>query len=180
MRTLILLSHPDIERSHTNRRLYETLRHLPEVEICLVEALYPDCVIDVQAEHDRVARADRLVFHFPLYWYMPPAGLKRWMDEVLSFGWAFGPGGTRLRGKILQLVITTGGPESSYRHDGYNLFTISELLRPLEASANLMGMQFAEPLILFATPNIPGLGAPPASDAAIAAFAARYRALISD
>ncbi len=54
-----------------------------------------------------------------------------------------------------------------------------ELLRPLEVTANLMGMTLAEPLVLYGVPNIPGLKVPHDSSAAIAAFAERYRALLS-
>ena len=39
---------------------------------------------------------------------MPPL-MKLWVDDVLTFGWAYGPGGTALNGKDLWLVASTGG-----------------------------------------------------------------------
>ena len=105
--------------------------------------------------------------------------LKRWQDDVLAFGWAYGPGGTMLRGKTLQLVLTAGGPESVYRVGGYNLYPVRELLRPLEVTAHLCGMTLAEPLVLYGVPNIPGLVVEHDATAAIAEFAARYRALVA-
>jgi len=119
------------------------------------------------------------VFQFPFYWYSTPPMLKRWQDDVLVFGWAYGPGGTKLAGKTLQLVLTAGGPESVYRHGGYNLYPVRELLRPLEVTAHLIGMTLAEPLVLYGVPNIPGLSVAHDPTSEIAAFAARYRALLA-
>ena len=49
----------------------------------------------------------------PIQWYSMPALKKLWLDDVLTYGWAYGPGGTALQGKDIWLVATTGGPESS-------------------------------------------------------------------
>jgi len=86
---------------------------------------------------------------------------------------------TALKGKTLQAVLTTGGPDTSYVTGGYNQFPIRDLLRPLEATAHLMGMTFAEPLVLYGVPNIPGLDAPDDPTPRIAGFADRYRALLA-
>jgi glutathione-regulated potassium-efflux system ancillary protein KefG len=77
-----------------------------------------------------------------------PAVLKAWMDQVLTYGFAYGQDGTALRGKSLQLVTSTGGPSASYRPDGHNRFTMQELLRPLEATAHLCGLELLDPLVL--------------------------------
>jgi glutathione-regulated potassium-efflux system ancillary protein KefG len=42
-----------------------------------------------------------------------PGVLKEWMDQVLTYGFAYGNGGDALQGKKMQLVISTGGPEPS-------------------------------------------------------------------
>jgi glutathione-regulated potassium-efflux system ancillary protein KefG len=179
MHTLVLLSHPNLDRSKAHRRLLEAIRDVPVVDVRHLENLYPGGRIDVAAEQAAALRADRIVFQFPLYWYSTPPMLKRWEDEVLAFGWAYGPGGTHLHGKTLQLVLSTGGPQATYHADGYNRYPIHELLRPLEAMAGLTGMKFAKPLILWGVPNIPGLDVPDDRGPAIAAFAASYRALLA-
>lgn len=178
MRTLVIVSHPSLDRSKSNVRLVAAISDLPGLEIRHLEALYPDGRLDVRAEQAAAARAERIVFQFPFYWYSVPPLLKRWQDDVLEFGWAYGPGGTKLKGKTLQLVLTAGGAESAYRQGGYNMFPVRELLRPIEVTANLMGMTLAEPLVLYGVPNIPGLDVP--HDAAtVDAFAAKYRALLA-
>ena len=179
MRTLVLVSHPTLATSRANVALVDAIRDLPDVEVRHLEALYPDGHVDFGAEQVAAVRASRIVFQFPFWWYSTPPMLKRWQDDVLAFGWAYGPGGTMLRGKTLQLVLTTGGPEAVYRVGGYNLYPVRELLRPLEVTAHLCGMTLAEPLVLYGVPNIPGLVVEHDPAAAIAEFAARYRAVVA-
>lgn len=38
--------------------------------------------------------------------------------------------------------MSIGSPEHSYQAGGYNLFSISELTKPFQASANLVGMTY--------------------------------------
>jgi glutathione-regulated potassium-efflux system ancillary protein KefF len=78
---------------------------------------------------------------------MPPL-MKLWLDEVFAFGWAYGPGGEALRGKDLWLVASTGGPEQSYRPDGYNRYFFDAFLHPYEQTAALVGMRWLPPLVL--------------------------------
>ena len=70
---------------------------------------------------------------------------------MLTHGWAFGSGGDALQGKPLQCVISTGGQDSAYREGGYNNYTMDELLRPLEQTARLCGMQWAAPFLVQGT-----------------------------
>jgi NAD(P)H dehydrogenase (quinone) len=44
---------------------------------------------DVQAEQDKIDRADALAFIFPLWWSDCPAKLKGWFDRVLTYGYAY-------------------------------------------------------------------------------------------
>lgn len=105
-------------------------------------ATYPDECFDVKSEQTLLLSHDRIVFQFPFYWYSTPPLLKKWLDEVFTFGWAYGPGERALQGKELVLAMSVGGPEHSYRVGEYNHYTISELTRPLQATANLTGMYF--------------------------------------
>lgn len=40
------------------------------------------------------------------------------------------------------LAISTGGPEVAYQAGGYNHYSMSELTKPFQATANLTGMRF--------------------------------------
>jgi glutathione-regulated potassium-efflux system ancillary protein KefG len=97
--------------------------------------------------------------------------LKEWIDEVLTHGFAYGADGDALQGKRLQLVLSTGGPESSYAPAGHNRFSMAELRRPADATAHLCGLEIAEPLILHSAPR--------ATTAELSEHAVRYRELLS-
>lgn len=66
----------------------------------------------------------------------------------MSRGWAYG-GGQALAGKKLLIAISTGGPEKVYQNDGANKFTVEEFLRPFEQTANLCGMEWQEPFVMY-------------------------------
>jgi glutathione-regulated potassium-efflux system ancillary protein KefF len=107
-----------------------------------------DYLIDVDAEQAALAGARLVVWLHPIHWYSMPPLMKLWLDEVFAFGWAYGPGGTALRGKDLWLVASTGGGEASYRPDGHNRYFFDEFLHPYEQTAALAGMRWLPPMLL--------------------------------
>ena len=169
---LVLVAHPELEQSRANSRLLRAARELQQasppgrIEVRDLYAIYPDYVIDVPVEQALLAAARLIVWQQPIHWYGMTPLLKLWVDEVLSFGWAYGPGGTALRGKDLWLVASTGGPEDSYRPDSYNRYFFDAFLPPYEQTAALCGMRFLPPLLMH--------GAHKASEAEIAAHARIY------
>jgi glutathione-regulated potassium-efflux system ancillary protein KefF len=165
---VVLVAHPQMEHSRVNRALLTAARALPPERATVRDlyVLYPDYLIDIAAEQALLAEAKLVVWQHPIHWYSMPALMKLWVDEVLSFGWAYGPGGTALRGKDLWLVASTGGPESSYRPDSYNRYFFDAFLPPYEQTAALCGMRMLPPMLLH--------GAHRVTDAALAAHAAVY------
>jgi glutathione-regulated potassium-efflux system ancillary protein KefF len=150
---LVLVAHPSLEHSRLNRRLLHAAREAAGAEDAALVvrdlyALYPDYLVDVAAEQAALERARLVVWQHPIHWYGMPPLMKLWLDQVLSFGWAYGPGGTALRGKDLWLAVTTGGPEDSYRPDSYNRYFFDAFLPPYEQTAALCGMRFLEPMVL--------------------------------
>ena len=147
-RILVLAAHPDWRESRVNRRLATAARAMPRVELRDLYERYPDYDIDVPAEQAQAAAAGLVVLLHPIQWYSMPALLKLWLDEVLTYGWAYGTGGVALQGKDLWLVATTGGPESSFHPQGYNRYFFDAFLPPYEQTAALCGMRFLPPLVL--------------------------------
>lgn len=168
MKTLVIVTHPNLETSRINKRWVEKLREQGEDQITVHElyATYPDRNIDIKKEQALLLSHDRVVFQFPFYWYSTPALLKQWQDVVLTYGWAYGFGGNNIQGKEFVLAISIGGPEDSYQVGGYNNYTISELTRPLQALANLTGMNILKTFKLH--------GAVVATDQQIEASAEEY------
>jgi len=144
----VLAAHPSWRESRVNRRLRDAVRSMDGVDICDLYDRYPDYHVDVATEQARLAAAKLVVLMHPIQWYSMPPLQKLWLDEVLTFGWAYGVGGTALRGKDLWLIASTGGPESSYQPKGYNRYFFDAFLPPYEQTAALCGMRFLPPLIL--------------------------------
>ncbi|RZL89486.1 MAG: NAD(P)H dehydrogenase [Variovorax sp.] len=154
-RIYLVAAHPRWRDSRVNLRLLRAAQEVAGVDVNDLYSSFPDYAIDVEAEHARLARADLLVLLHPIQWYSMPALQKLWIDEVLSYGWAYGTGGTALRGKDCWLVATTGGAERSYHPQGYNRYFFDAFLPPYEQTAALCGMRFLPPLLFHGARNAP-------------------------
>ncbi len=151
----LVAAHPNWRDSRVNRRLLAAARGVDGVAVNDLYASYPDYCIDVPLEQARLAAAQLIVLLHPIHWYSMPALQKLWLDDVLSYGWAYGDGGNALRGKDLWLVASTGGPESSYHPQGYNRYFFDAFLPPYEQTAALCGMRFLPPLLLHGAHSVP-------------------------
>jgi glutathione-regulated potassium-efflux system ancillary protein KefG len=167
---LILFAHPAFERSRVQRRLVEAVAELPGITFHDLYEAYPDFDVDVRREQELLEAHDVVVLQHPFFWYSTPALVKQWEDLVLEHGWAYGTGGTALHGKTLLSAISTGGPQRAYCLEGYNRFSIRQLLAPLEQTARLCGMEYLPPFVVFGTHRL--------EDEQIAGASAEYRRLI--
>jgi len=150
----VIAAHPAWRESRVNRLMMEAAHTLPRVKVQDLYSSYPDYSIDVVREQAALARAQLVVLLHPVQWYSMPALQKLWLDDVLTYGWAYGEGGSAMQGKDLWLVATTGGPEASYHPQGYNRYFFDAFLPPYEQSAALCGMRFLPPLILHSAHNV--------------------------
>jgi glutathione-regulated potassium-efflux system ancillary protein KefG len=153
-KVLILFAHPRLERSQNNIVLVKHIPMIPEITFHDLYERYPDFNIDLEYEKRLIAEHNIIVWHHPFYWYSAPPLLKQWIDIVLEFGWAYGPGGNALQGKIVFNAITTGGPQNAYGQGGHNRFTLTELLAPFDQTAHLCKMTWLAPFVLFGTHRI--------------------------
>lgn len=145
---LILFAHPALEKSHANRELIQAIQGLENITVRDLYEIYPNFYIDIPQEQELVRAHDILVFQYPFYWYSCPSLLKEWLDLVFAIGFAYGEGGTALRGKKLLNVVTTGGIREAYEHNGINHFTMKELLLPFQQSASFCGMDYLPPFVI--------------------------------
>jgi glutathione-regulated potassium-efflux system ancillary protein KefG len=151
---LIVFAHPRFEKSLNNAILVE---HIPKIQNITFHDLYekyPDFNIDVEYEKKLLLEHQIIIWQHPFYWYSSPALLKQWLDIVLEFGWAYGPGGNALQGKIVFNSITSGGQRGAYSKEGHNRFTIQELLTPFDQTAVLCKMIYLPPFALHGTHRI--------------------------
>lgn len=140
---LIVSGHANLEQSHANKAILEEVKKLaPNVEISQLSALYPDFKIDVEAEQEKLKKADIIVWQFPVFWYALPALLKKWLDDVFTFGFAYGVPETALKGKKLILSFTTASPEEAYQKGGAQNYEFSDFLNTHRQTANLCQLEF--------------------------------------
>lgn len=144
----IVFAHPYPSQSRANRTLLDAARQLPGVEVCSLYDRYPDFDIDVAAEQAALDRAGLVVLMHPVFWYSVPGLLKHWFDKVLTYGWAFGEGGTALRDKDCLWVATAGGSAEAYSAGGFHQRPFAEFTRPVEATAIFCGMNWLAPCVL--------------------------------
>ncbi|MDH3974272.1 MAG: NAD(P)H-dependent oxidoreductase [Deltaproteobacteria bacterium] len=151
---LILFAHPALQNSRVNRELIKFVTDLDGVTFHDLYELYPDFHIDVKHEQNLLLEKDIIVFHHPLLWFSVPAILREWMDLVLQHMWAYGKTGMALKGKKLFNVITVGGRESLFQHEGYHGNTMIEFLAPIRQASRVCGMDYLPPFVVYGTRTI--------------------------
>ncbi len=170
-KVLVLFAHPALQRSKIHLPMMEAVRTLPDVTFHDLYEEYPDFHINEPREHELLESHDIIVFQHPLYWYTCPALLTEWIDLVLSPGWAFGPGGDKLKGKTLLSAITAGVGGEFYRDSDYDKrYPVSYFLLPFEQIAFQCGMTYLQPLVFKTTRT--------ATDEDVAAHAETYKNMI--
>lgn len=148
---LILFAHPKFEKSKTNKALVQSIKNKEGVTFHDLYEQYPDFHIDVAFEKNLLEQHDVVIWHHPFYWYSCPPLMKQWIDVVLEYGWAYGPGGNALESKKCLQVVTTGGTEKVYCSKGKNFYSVNEFLRPFEQTARLCGMEYLPPYAVMGT-----------------------------
>jgi putative NADPH-quinone reductase len=163
----LIYAHPYPDRSRAGRILLDGVRDLPNVELRSLYDLYPDFAIDVEAEQEALARADIVVWQSPFYWYGMPALLHLWIEKVLADGWAYGEGGTALRGKTALWVTTTGASQTAYAPGHMHGHRFEAFVPSVSQTARFCGMEWVEPLVVHGAHHI--------SEADLRRAAASYR-----
>jgi NAD(P)H dehydrogenase (quinone) len=116
---------------------------------------------DVEAEQQKLLRADAVILSFPMWWFGMPAILKGWVDRVFAYGFAYGVGthggerwGDRygegtLGGRRAMLSVTIGGRAPHYGERGVN-GRLDDLLWPIQHGMLFYpGMHVLPPFVVY-------------------------------
>ena len=134
-KVLAINTHPNLNGNHTRGDTNASfansiiMRYLSKESHITVHNLiekYPDQKINIENEQRLLVTHDKILLIGPIYWYSLPALAKLWIDEVLLYGWAYGSTGHALKGKRIQLVLTSGSSIAEYNKDDIGN-TIEEL-----------------------------------------------------
>ena len=106
----------------------------------------------VAAEIGRLDRADLLILQYPMWWHLPPAILKGWLDRVLVYGEVYASQRRfekgRFVGKRAMLSVTVGTSEETYAFDGRS-GDIDLLLWPVNFSLAYVGYSVLSPFVAY-------------------------------
>ena len=140
MKKLIVVAHPDLENSVVNKAWVDALEAHPDhFTLHVLYDKYPDLSFDILAEQDLLSRYDDIIFQFPIHWFSTPFALKKYIDEVFTYGWAFGPEGDRLHGKRIGFAVSTGGRREAY--ESSDATSVLGLLNDFELSFRYCGCE---------------------------------------
>ena len=159
-KAVVILAHPDMKGSRVNKRWKEELlKHDSRILVHDLYEEYRDYNIDITREQKLLEEYNKIILQFPFYWYSSPPLLKKWMDEVLEYGWAYGDDegiDYNLKNKKIGIAVSVGGPEEEYNKKGLVSYTMDELLSPFLATINYIGAIHKGNFILFdAVPETP-------------------------
>lgn len=109
---------------------------------------------DIVAELEKLAQAELIIIHTPIWWFSVPAVLKGWFDRVLAMGVAWDGGKIYekglMRGKKVMLCVVAGGPQEYYRPDGKHAATMTEILHPIQhGTFSFCGFDVLDPYIVY-------------------------------
>ncbi|UAN18772.1 NAD(P)H-dependent oxidoreductase [Enterobacter asburiae] len=142
---LIILAHPDINKSIYNKKIISGLKHIEGTQIKNIYELYPDFKINTAIEQSDLLHAEKIIFQFPMYWYGAPALLKQWEQYVLTPDLCSGVTGDKLKGKELMISVTGGGSMEEYERKKMD-YDVMKLWAPFFYIARYCQMQFHEPV----------------------------------
>lgn len=146
-KVLIINGRPNAEQSIANKFILEKVaKELPEAEILTLSREYPNGVFDIEREQKRLAEADIIVFEYPLYWYALPWLLQKYLEDTLTFGFAYGTDDIKLKGKKVISSFTCGSDDTQYQ-PGQSGETFADLPRPMQATCWLCGIEYAGTVI---------------------------------
>jgi glutathione-regulated potassium-efflux system ancillary protein KefF len=144
----LIYAHPYPDRSRAGRTLLAAVTGMPGLEVRSLYDLYPDFAIDVEAEREALVRADIVVWQSPFYWYGMPALLHLWIEKVLGHGWAYGSGGTAVRGKSALWATTTGAASTAYAPGQVHGHPFEAFEPAISQTARFCGMQWVGPPVV--------------------------------
>ena len=135
---------------------------------------------DLAREQARFAKADLVIWLYPIWWGGVPAILKGWFDRVMAYGFAYSDGRRYdsgfFRDKLGLLCLTTGGTEQRFSATGV-YGTIDQVLWPTQRlMVEYMGLKALEPFVAYGAPRVDQAG----REAYLAAWRARLLDVLAE
>lgn len=99
---------------------------------------------DVRTEHEKIDRADTLVFIYPVWWSDCPAKLKGWFDRVLAYGYAYTYGDGKPRTSKIDIAKALVICPAGHPNEDLEKIGIAEAMRRVMLQDRLLGVGVPE------------------------------------
>jgi NAD(P)H dehydrogenase (quinone) len=107
---------------------------------------------DVKHQIALLEACDLLIIQYPMWWHLPPAILKGWMDRVFVYGDVYTSRNRfengRFAGKRAMLSVTVGTSPETCHHNGRS-GDIDLLLWPVNFSLAYVGFEVVTPFVAY-------------------------------
>lgn len=155
MKTLVITSHTYLHQSRIIKHIENAIKHLENVEVRNLEKIYGhnSAAFDIAKEKEVYKGVDRVVFLFPIHWFNITPMIKSYLNEVWTYGWAFGPDGHALKNKEMLIISSAGASQYTYSKQGIIESNIEEIFTPMKASALYVGMKYTSSIVLYDAMN---------------------------
>ncbi|WP_028778518.1 NAD(P)H-dependent oxidoreductase [Shimazuella kribbensis] len=165
MKTLVIVTHPNIETSIINKRWVQELKKYPEkYTVHELHKIYPDGNIDVKKEQQLIESHGNLILQFPVYWFNCPPLLKKWLDDVFTYGWAYGSKGDKLKHRKAALAVSAGIKKENYSKEGRYHYTLEQILSPFETTFRYCDANYRSLFAFYGKENEPGENDPSSNE----------------
>ncbi|CAK8163234.1 NADPH dehydrogenase (quinone) [Candidatus Xenohaliotis californiensis] len=125
MQTILLIlgiNPTNSSKGHYNHGLFNAaIVTLESKYHILTTAVAEDCIIE--KEIDKFKQADIVIYQYPIYWYMPPAVLKEYIESVFTYNIFFTENndgdyasGGLMNGKKFMLSTTWNSPAKAFEN----------------------------------------------------------------
>lgn len=154
---LIIAGHTDLNQSIVNKAIVNEVEAQlgANVEVRRLSELAPEGKFDVKAEQEALVSADVIVWQFPIFWYNAPSLFRKWMEDVLTYGFAYGNNVTTLHGKRLIISATAGAQEEIYKTAFGH--TLEGLMHPFVDTSIFTGLVWQAPVFSYGALNNPSV-----------------------
>lgn len=122
MKTILLILGAEVTGSakgQFNKGLHEVAIQYLDPKHDLITSVIEEGY-DVDEEIEKFKQADIVIYQYPVFWFMVPASVKKYMDQVYKFGEfftrrpeAYGSGGLMM-GKAFMLSTTWNAPVEAF------------------------------------------------------------------
>ena len=107
---------------------------------------------DVAAEIALLDQADLVILQYPMWWHLPPAKLKGWLDRVFIYGEVYTSAKRFEHGRFVgcraMLSLTVGTSEATYEYNGRS-GDIDLMLWPVNFSLAYVGYDVLKPFVAY-------------------------------